>query len=36
MDEYDKQYPIDPTDEEELYYYEQLEAAHAQNAEFEA
>ena len=23
MDEYDKQYPVDPTEEEEMYYYEQ-------------
>jgi len=23
MDEYDKQYPCDPTEEEEMYYYEQ-------------
>jgi len=31
MDEYDKQYAAEPTDEEEAYYYEQMEAAQ-QNA----
>jgi len=35
MDEYDKQYQAEPTDEEEAYYYEQMEAAQ-QNAQFEA
>ena len=27
MDEYDKQYPVDPTEEEEMYYYEQMQNA---------
>ena len=27
MDEYDKQYPVDPTEEEEMYYYQQMQNA---------
>ena len=27
MDEYDKQYPVDPTEEEEMYYYQQMQDA---------
>ena len=25
MDEYDKQYPVEPTEEEEMYYYQQMQ-----------